>query len=53
MVIKEYIVDEQKVLAKLESNKAKPLKKSGFAAKLEQKMKEAQALQAQNKGKKK
>lgn len=52
-VIKEYIVDEQKVLAKLESNKAKPLKKSGFAAKLEQKMKEAQALQAQNKGKKK
>ncbi|MBE7443533.1 MAG: membrane protein insertase YidC [Flavobacteriales bacterium] len=52
-IIKEYIVDEQKVLAKLEMNKAKPLKKSGFAAKLEQKMKEAQALQAQNKGKKK
>ena len=52
-VIKTYIVDEQKVLAKLELNKAKPVKKSGFAAKLEQKMKEAQALQAQNKGKKK
>lgn len=52
-VIKTYIVDEQKLLAKLESNKAKPVKKSGFAAKLEQKMKEAQAIQAQAKNKKK
>lgn len=51
-VIKEYIVDEKKVLAKLESHKAKPVKKSGFAAKLEQKMKEAQTIQ-QARGKKK
>ena len=51
-IIKEYIVDEKKVLAKLESHKAKPVKKSGFAAKLEQKMKEAQTIQ-QARGKKK
>lgn len=51
-VIRKWIVDEKKVLAKLESNKAKPVKKSGFAAKLEQKMKEAQTIQ-QNKNKKK
>jgi len=51
-IIRKWIVDEKKILSKLEANKAKPVKKSGFAAKLEQKMKDAQALQ-QGKNKKK
>lgn len=51
-IIRKWIVDEDKILSKLEANKAKPIKKSGFAAKLEQKMKEAQALQ-QSKNKRK
>lgn len=38
-----YMIDEQKVLAKLEANKAKPKKKSGFMARLE----EAQRIQQQ------
>ena len=38
-----YIVNEEKVLAKLEANKAKPKKKSGFMARLE----EAQRAQQQ------
>lgn len=38
-----YMVDEEKVLAKLEANKAKPRKKSGFMARLE----EAQRMQQQ------
>ena len=38
-----YIIDEDKVLAKLEENKAKPKKKSGFMARLE----EAQRIQQQ------
>lgn len=51
-MIFRYTVDEKKVLAKLEANKAKPRKKSGFMARLE----EAQRMQQQmqkNKGKKK
>ena len=38
-----YMIDEEKVLAKLEANKAKPKKKSGFMARLE----EAQRMQQQ------
>lgn len=38
-----YIINEDKVLAKLEANKAKPKKKSGFMARLE----EAQRIQQQ------
>ncbi len=38
-----FFVDEEKVLAKLEANKAKPKKKSGFMARLE----EAQRMQQQ------
>lgn len=47
-----YFVDEEKVLAKLEANKAKPRKKSGFMARLEeaQRMQQQQAKQ-QNKKK--
>jgi YidC/Oxa1 family membrane protein insertase len=36
-----YLIDEDKVLARLEANKAKPKKKSGFMARLE----EAQRIQ--------
>ena len=36
LVIKEYFIDEEKILAKLEANKAKPKKKSRFQAKLEE-----------------
>lgn len=39
-----YTINEEKVLAKLEANKSKPKKKSGFMARLE----EAQRLQQQN-----
>ena len=38
-----YIINEEKVLAKLEANKAKPKKKSGFMARLA----EAQRIQQQ------
>ncbi|HLU84534.1 MAG TPA: membrane protein insertase YidC [Vicingaceae bacterium] len=51
-VIKKYIIDEEKLLAKIQANKAKPKKKSGFAAKLEARMKEAQKLQEQRRKKK-
>lgn len=49
-LIFRYTVDEEKVLAKLEANKAKPKKKSGFMARLEeaQRMQQQQARQ-QNK----
>lgn len=49
-LIFRYAVDEEKVLAKLEANKAKPKKKSGFMARLEeaQRMQQQQARQ-QNK----
>ena len=35
-VIKEYFIDEEKILAKLEANKAKPKKKSKFQQKLDE-----------------
>lgn len=51
-VIRKWIVDEDKLHAKIQANKTKPKKKkSGFAARMEQKMKEAQALQQQRKKK--
>ncbi|MCB9361595.1 MAG: membrane protein insertase YidC [Flavobacteriales bacterium] len=50
-VIRKWIVDEEKILAKIQLNKIKPKKKSGFAAKLEAKMKEAQQLQDKRKKK--
>lgn len=46
-VIKKWFIDEKKILAKIQSNKTKPKKKSRFAEKLEAKMKEAQQLQNQ------
>jgi len=51
IIIRKWIVDEDKIHAKLQANKTKKKKKSGLAAKLEQRMKEAQALQQQKKKK--
>ena len=48
-VIRKWIVDEDKLRAKIQANKTKKKKKSGFAAKLEKRMKEAQDLQNQRK----
>lgn len=48
-VIRKWIVDEDKLRAKIQANKTKKKKKSGFAAKLEKRMKEAQELQNQRK----
>lgn len=49
--IRTWIVDEDKLKAKIQSNKTKKKKKSGFAAKLEKRMKDAQAMQDQRKKK--
>jgi len=51
MAIQKWFVDEDKLLAKIQANKTKVKKKSGFAAKLEQKMKEAQEMQKNRKKK--
>jgi YidC/Oxa1 family membrane protein insertase len=51
-VIRKWIVDEDKLHAKIQANKTKKKKKkSGFAARMEKKMKDAQALQQQRKKK--
>ncbi len=50
-VIKKWIVDEDKLRAKIQANKTKKKKKSGFGAKLEQRMKDAQAMQEKKKKK--
>jgi len=53
-VIKNYIIDEDKILAKIEENKKKPKKQSKFKQRLNEAMKQAQAQQeAQQKKKKK
>ncbi|MFN4256695.1 MAG: membrane protein insertase YidC, partial [Saprospiraceae bacterium] len=55
VVTKKYLIDNEKIMAKLEANKAKPKKTSGWRAKFEDAMKEAQKQQAekQKQGKKK
>lgn len=51
-VIRKWIVDEDKLHAKIQANKTKKKKKKGgFGAKLEKRMKDAQELQAQRKKK--
>jgi len=53
LVIKHYILDEDKIHAQIQENKAKPeKKKSKFRARLDDAMKQAQAQQAQQKKKK-
>ena len=49
--IKKWIVDEDKLRVKIQANKTKKKKKSGFAAKLEKRMKDAQTLQQKRKKK--
>ncbi|MDO6676764.1 membrane protein insertase YidC [Tenacibaculum sp. 1_MG-2023] len=53
-VIKNYVIDEAKIHAKIEENKKKPVKKSKFRERLDAAMKQAQEQQAaQQKTKKK
>lgn len=53
LVIKNYIIDEDKILAKIEENKKKPKKQSKFKQRLNEAMKQAQEQQtAQQKRKK-
>ena len=55
LVIKNYVIDEEKIHALIEENKKKPeKKKSGFRQRLDSAMKQAQTQQeTQKKGKKK
>ncbi|WP_115461561.1 membrane protein insertase YidC [Winogradskyella aurantiaca] len=56
LVIKNYIIDEDKVLAKIEVSKAKPKKENRFQRKMKEMMEQAeqqQKLQQNQKGKKK
>ncbi len=54
LVIKNYIIDEEKVLAKIEVNKKKPKKENRFQRKMKEMMEQAeQQKQAQQKRKKK
>ncbi|MEO0734374.1 MAG: membrane protein insertase YidC, partial [Bacteroidota bacterium] len=55
IVTKNFLIDKDKLLAKLNANKKKPKKKSGFAARLQEAMAEQQRMQAeqQRKNKKK
>ncbi len=50
-VIRTWIVDEDKLHAKIQANKTKKKKKSGFGAKIEKRLKDAQNLQEKRKKK--
>jgi len=52
LIIKNYIIDEDKILAKIEENKKKPKKQGKFRQRLNDAMKQAQEQQAQQKKKK-
>ena len=45
LVIKNYIIDQDKIHARIEENKKKPKKKSGFSARLQKAMEEAERQQ--------
>ena len=47
LITKNYIIDHEKIAADLEAYKKKPKKKSGFSGRLEEAMKQQQALAAQ------
>jgi YidC/Oxa1 family membrane protein insertase len=53
LVIKHYIIDEDKIHAKIQENKLKPKKEGKFRQRLNQAMTQAQEQQAQQKKKKK
>lgn len=52
MVTKNFIIDEEKIKAKLNANKNKPKKKGGFQQRLEKALKEQQRIQAERQNKK-
>lgn len=51
LVIKNYIIDDKKILAKIEANKKKPKKKGKFAQKMQEIMKQAEEKKKLNKNK--
>ena len=51
VITKNYIIYETKIMAELMKEKAKPKKKSGFASRLEEAIKQQQAVQEQKKKK--
>ncbi|MGA0435134.1 MAG: membrane protein insertase YidC [Flavobacteriales bacterium] len=53
VVIKQFLIDEDKIREKIEANKAKPKKKSGFQERLEQMQKEQMAKTKEIKAKRK
>jgi len=52
LVIKNYIIDEDKIHAKIQENKKKPKKEGKFRQRLNQAMSQAQEQQAKQKKKK-
>jgi len=50
LVIKNYIIDNDKILEKIEENKNKPRKKGGFTARLQKAMEEAEKQKKSRKG---
>ena len=53
LVIKNYIIDDTKILAKIEENKKKPKKAGGFSARLQKAMEEAEKQKNAGKGRRK
>ena len=53
LVIKNYIIDDTKILAKIEENKKKPKKVGGFSARLQKAMEEAEKQKNAGKGRRK
>jgi len=58
VITKKFVFNDEKILAELKTQKAKPKKKNSFAERLQEQMRQAQAMQEQqaklkNKGKKK
>ena len=53
LITKNYFIDQQKILQKLEANKAKPKKKGGFQARIEKALKEQQRIQEEKQKQKK
>ena len=53
LVIKNYIIDDTKIHAKIEENKKKPKKARGFSARLQKAMEEAEKQKNAGKGRKK
>ena len=52
LIIKNYIIDEDKIHAKIQENKKKPKKEGKFRKRINEAMKQAQEQQAQQKKKK-